>query len=597
MQEFQASTFSKYKLNSVSLKKPNIQEIKNLMSQNLSYGFWPSSITTDDLTNQSIGYSEVKLWGDHIYWLETRPLEKGRSVLVCFHQNTIKEILPNTLSVRTRAQEYGGSCYCVTANIIYFVNDQDQAIYSFQIDTQLIRRISPKGHYRYADLIFDYKHQQLISIREYYRDHHSEPISDIIAINVSDDSIKILVSGEDFYSNPQVSPCGQYLSYLSWNHPQMPWDGTYCSVASFNAEGDVASSQLVSGSITESIFQPQWSASGKLYFVSDRSDWWNIYCWDGREIQCMQPMKAEFATPQWVFGMSTFGFLNDHEIFCCYSKNGQWKLATINTMNHQMTPVNTDFCDINAIATSNNRAAFIASDASEPSRIMIYQDKQMTAITPAKQSLDNADIAKANPIIFPTENGENAYGFYYPPTNKQFDKTLRSNKDEKPPLIIMCHGGPTGACTTGFNIKIQYWTNRGFAVIDVNYHGSTGYGRQYRDSLKHFWGIKDVADVASAAQFAIDQSWADPQKIIIRGSSAGGFTVLAALTFTSRFSMGCSLYGIGDLEALTKDTHKFEARYLDSLVGTYPEMRSIYHQRSPINHIEKLNCPVIFFRD
>ena len=561
------------------------------MTQKIPYGFWPSTITSDYLTAQSVRYSELKLHADKIYWLENRPHEKGRSVLVCYENEAVYELLPSSFSVRTRAQEYGGSCYCLAENIIYFVNDQDQAVYQFNQDTQQSQQISPNGPYRYADLMIDDKHQQLIAVREHYHDKNTHPLSEIIAINLHDHSLTIVVTGDDFYSNPQVSPCGNYFSYLSWNHPQMPWDGSCCYLSHLDAKGNIVSTQLIAGSTTESIFQPQWSPSGQLYFVSDRNNWWNIYAWDDNKIHCIHQMNAEFATPQWVFGMSTYGFLDDTKIFCCYTQNGQWNLAIINTNTRQFTSIENNFCDISGVVTNNHQAAFIATTATETNRIFLYKEGKINAITHTKQNVKSADIAKVQPITFPTDNNETAYGFYYPPTN-----SLYSMDNKKPPLIILCHGGPTGACETGFNPKIQFWTSRGFAVIDVNYHGSTGYGKQYRDSLKNNWGIKDVADVCRAAEYAISQHWADPHNIIIRGSSAGGFTVLAALTFSDTFSLGCSLYGIGDLEALAKDTHKFEAHYLDQLIGPYPEAKNTYQQRSPIHHTEKLNCPVIFFQ-
>jgi dipeptidyl aminopeptidase/acylaminoacyl peptidase len=567
------------------------------MTQKIPYGFWPSTISSDYLTAQSVRYSEIKLHDDKIYWLETRPNEKGRSVLVCYENEQAHEVLPSSISVRTRAQEYGGSCYCLTENAIYFINDQNQAIYQLGMNSRLIQQISPDGPYRYADLIIDQQHQRLIAVREHNKNENTHAISEIIAINLQDNSPGILITGDDFYSNPQISPCGDYLSYLSWNHPQMPWDGSCCFIADINSQGKITSKKLIAGSTTESIFHPQWSTTGQLYFVSDHNNWWNIYSWDGDNIRCIHQMDAEFATPQWVFGMSTYGFLNDHEIFCCYTQKGQWNLAIIDSETQQFITIENNFCDISCIATHNNQAAFIANTATESNQIFIYHDKKIKAITTATQYL-TSDIAKAHSITFPTRDGEIAYGFYYPPTNSLYssENNAIDNTDKKPPLIVLCHGGPTGACETGFNLKIQFWTHRGFAVIDVNYRGSTGYGRQYRDALKNNWGIKDVADVCSAAEYAITQGWVDPQKTIIRGSSAGGFTVLAALTFADSFAIGCSLYGIGDLEALAKDTHKFEAHYLDNLVGAYPQMRHIYQERSPIYHIEKLNCPVIFFQ-
>jgi dipeptidyl aminopeptidase/acylaminoacyl peptidase len=562
------------------------------MTQNIPYGFWPSPITSEYLTAQSIRYSEVKYFQGKTWWIETRPNEKGRSVLVCCDQGNQYEPLDTSNNLRTRAQEYGGSCYCLTEDYIYFVNNKDQAIYAFNTSSNRQKCISPAGNFRYADLIIDKKHQRLIAVRETFTETSHFPVTDIIAINLNNLKIQTLVSGNDFYSNPQISPCSQFLSYLTWNHPQMPWDGSLCYFGKFNADGEIESARLIAGSNTESIFQPQWSPQGELFFVSDRNNWWNIYAWNGTDIRSIYKMNAEFATPQWVFGMSTYGFLNDHEIFCCYSQNGQWNLATIDLTSNKLAPIKTRFCDISSIVTGHNYAAFIASSATAANQVFEYKSGSITSLSETISTLDTNNISSAKAIEFPTSDGEKAYGFFYPPANSAF----KNDNTEKPPLIVFCHGGPTGSCETGLNLKIQFWTSRGFAVVDVNYRGSTGYGRQYRDALKKSWGVKDVIDVCSAANYLVQENRVSDKFTIIRGSSAGGFSVLAALTFSDQFSIGCSLYGIGDLEALAKDTHKFEAHYLDSLVGKYPEERKIYLQRSPIHHTEKLNCPVIFFQ-
>jgi len=563
------------------------------MTQNNSYGFWSSPITLDYLTAQSVRYSEVKIFQDNIYWIETRPNEKGRCVLVCQQANQQVELMDSSTSLRTRAQEYGGSCYCLSESHIYFVNNEDQAIYAFDRQRQQKRRLSPEGKYRFADLSLDPREKKLLAIRETLSDSHSGfAETDIISINLSDQSLTSLVSGNDFYSNPQISPCGKFLSYLTWNHPQMPWDGSFCYLGSLDADGNIETTKLIAGSTTESIFQPLWSPKGELFFVSDRNNWWNIYTWKDNEAYCIREMNAEFAMPQWIFGMSTYGFINENEIVCCYSQNGQWNLALIDLVSNEFKSISSEFCDISCIATGNNSAAFIAATATESSQILKLKGRRLQSITQASSQLDKAFISKATPVEFPTSDGEKAYGFFYPPANPKV--TVETNT--KPPLMVFCHGGPTAACETGLNLKVQFWTSRGFAVLDVNYRGSTGYGRKYRDALKKSWGVKDVIDLCSAAEHVINLHWVDPNLTIIRGSSAGGFTVLAALTFANRFSIGCSLYGIGDLEALAKDTHKFEAHYLDSLVGEYPAERDTYLQRSPIHHIQNLNCPVIFFQ-
>lgn len=562
-----------------------------------SYGHWPSPITANVLTQQSAKISEPQACGDDLFWLESRPLEKGRNALVQLSGNEVrKDVLAEPHSVRTRAHEYGGASYLVTAERLFCVLDADQRIYVIDRTTHLLNALSPVGNYRYADFCWDKKRERLICIRE---DHsvanHADSIyerSEIVAIDLSG-NVNILITGADFYSNPRLNSINDKLSYLCWNHPQMPWDETECHCAELNIAGDIIHNQLIAGGKTESIFQPQWSPDDTLYFVSDRNNWWNIYRHSEKGAEIICDMNAEFATPQWVFGMSTYGFLNAQQIFSCFSQNGHWHLGLIDIQQKKLTTIENDFKDIAGVHCHNQQVYFLAASASRSSALYKFQFHQIEAVLPTSHNLlSDEDISQPEAIEFTTSDGETAYGFYYAPKNKHV--TAPDNK--LPPLIVMCHGGPTGATETSFNIKIQFWTSRGFAVLDVNYRGSTGYGRQYRDRLKNNWGITDVIDVCSGAKYLIDRGAADKNKIAIRGSSAGGYTVLAALTFSDSFKAGASLYGIGDLEALAKDTHKFEARYLDSLVGEYPEQKNIYYARSPINHIKQLNCPVIFLQ-
>lgn len=561
------------------------------------YGNWPSPVTADMLTQQSTKLSEPQACGQDVFWLESRPAEQGRNALVHLSPTGLRaDILPSPHSVRTRVHEYGGAPYLVTPDIIFCVLDADQRIYTINRTTQELNALSPAGNYRYADFCWDQKRKRLVCIREDHSlaDHAAqiEERSEIIAIDLNG-HVNGLVSGADFYSNPRVNPAGDKLSYLSWNHPQMPWDGTECFCVTLTPEGAIANTQLIAGSKTESIFQPQWSPAGKLYFVSDRNNWWNIYRYTKQGVEIVCDFPADFATPQWVFGMSTFGFLNEHEIFCCFVQQGQWQLGLIDTQQKAILKIENTFKDISGVYAQDKRAYFLAASATHSTGLFRYSSGQIETINPAsKNTLTPDDISEPQAIEFPTSDGEMAYGFYYAPKNKH----IIAPENTLPPLIVMCHGGPTGATETSLNTKIQFWTSRGFAVLDVNYRGSTGYGRKYRDRLKNNWGVTDVIDVCSGANYLIEQGTVDKNKIAIRGSSAGGYTVLAALTFSNTFTAGASLYGIGDLEALAKDTHKFEARYLDSLVGDYPAEQEIYRARSPIHHIEQLKCPVIFLQ-
>ncbi len=578
------------------------------MLTSFPYGKWPSPITAEMLTQQSSKISEPQACGDDLLWIESRPAEKGRNALVQLCANGArKDVLAEPHSVRTRAYEYGGASYLVTPERIFCVLDTDQRIYMIDRATHLLAALSPIGNYRYADFCWDKKHQRLICVREdHTKANHAEKIdarSEIVALDLNGET-QVQVTGADFYSNPRLNLAGDKLSYLCWNHPQMPWDGTECYCADINLAGKITSTRLIAGSKNESIFQPQWSPTDELFFVSDRNNWWNIYrhtfnCAEGADadgsgnVECICDLPAEFATPQWVFGMSTYGFINGKEIFCCFSQNGQWNLGLIDITHKSLRKIPNEFKDIAGVRCHNQQAYFLAASATQSNALYRFHNGPIeAALLTNPSTLTSDDIAQPEAISFTTSDGEIAHGFYYAPKNK----TVTAPENTLPPLIVMCHGGPTGATETSLNIKIQFWTSRGFAVLDVNYRGSTGYGRQYRDRLKNNWGVTDVIDVCSGANYLIERGLVDKNKIAIRGSSAGGYTVLAALTFGDTFKAGASLYGIGDLEALAKDTHKFEARYLDSLVGEYPAQQEIYHARSPIHHIEQLNCPVIFLQ-
>lgn len=560
------------------------------------YGHWPSPVTPELLTAQGVRISDPQAVDDRLYWLETRPQEKGRNLLICEQAGERTELFAAPLSIRTRAQEYGGSSYLATDRFIFFVRDDDQRLYQYDITTRQTTPLTPEGAFRYADFCFSEPHQRLLAVRENYTEDSHNPCAEIIVIDLQNRQTEIFANGADFYSNPRISPDGKQLSYLRWFHPHMPWDTTECVLAQLDEQGNILGEEIIAGGNNESIFQPQWSPDNQLYFVSDRNNWWNIYRWNGENAEVICAMDAEFATPQWIFGMSTYGFLNTQEIFCCYSQQGFWQTGVIDLATGHLRKIPTEFRDISAIHCNDNCAWFLAASATQSSQLWYYNCHQITAVTKNITTLSQDYIAHANAIEFATRDGEIAYGFFYRPTNAQATLPSDFSSSSLPPLLVMCHGGPTGATETGLNLKIQFWTSRGFAVLDVNYRGSTGYGRQYRDRLKNNWGITDVIDACSGVDYLVAQGLVDKNKVAIRGSSAGGYTVLAALTFSNLFKAGASLYGIGDLEALAKDTHKFEAHYLDSLVGAYPQELATYHARSPIHHIEQLNCPVIFLQ-
>lgn len=579
------------------------------MTKTAPYGSWLSPISAATLTAQTVRISEPHFDGETIYWLESRPDEKGRNALVRLTADgQRRDLLSAPHSVRTRANEYGGGAYTVANGAVYMVLDADQRVYRLSANAITPEVISPEGNYRYADFCVDMHRQRLICVREDHTRENQEERSEIIALALNGlQQPEVLVTGADFYSNPRISPDGSKLSWLSWNHPQMPWDGTECYVADLDGNGKVTHKQLICGSDTESVFQPQWSPGDDLFFVSDRNNWWNLYRWNGEQIETLCEMDAEFAAPQWVFGMSTYGVLDpgnnigeDHEtdtglLLCCFSRNGQWQLASLDVSTKKLQVIECDLTDISAITCANGRALLLGASSTASAILYLYDVRtgQLSALAHSSNTeLAAQYLSRPEAINFKTSDGETAHGFYYAPRNPDY----LPPPEILPPLLVMCHGGPTSATDSSLNLKIQYWTSRGFAVLDVNYRGSTGYGREYRDRLKGNWGITDVIDACSGVDHLINERRIDAGKVAIRGSSAGGYTVLAALTFSNHFKAGASLYGIGNLESLAQDTHKFESRYLDQLIGKYPEQQALYKARSPINHIGQLDCPVIFFQ-
>ncbi len=570
------------------------------MTTTAPYGSWTSPVTADLLISQTVRLGEPRIDGDCIYWLESRPQEKGRNVLVRINsEGDRQDVLPHPVSIRTRAHEYGGASYWVHAGMIYFVVDDDQRIYRLDTHSEgaLPEAVTPEGPYRYADFCIDANRQRLLCVRE---DHSrtGEETNALVSVPLSGEgAIQVLVEGNDFYSNPRLSPDGQTLSWLTWNHPNMPWDETECRIATLTPGGEVSDARLIAGSGQESVFQPQWSPAGELYLVSDRSNWWNLYRWNGAELEAVVPMEAEFATPQWVFGMSTYDFLDAETLLCTFTRGGIWHLATVDLKSNTLEEIETPFTDFASIRCNRGTAVFVAASPSQFEQLITYKGEESgkgltTLAHSSSATIESGYLSRAQAVSYPVGDGEQAHGFYYPPTNRDY----RAPANSLPPLIVLCHGGPTGATSSALELKIQFWTSRGFAIFDINYRGSTGYGRRFRDRLKPNWGLTDVEDVCAGARYLVEKGLANPEQLAIKGGSAGGYTVLAALTFGETFKAGASHYGIGDLETLARDTHKFESRYLDNLVGPYPADRDTYLARSPIHRAERLNCPVIFFQ-
>ncbi len=565
------------------------------MSTVSPYGEWKSPITTNMLVAGSVRLGGIALDGECAYWLEGRPSEGGRNVLVCRGADgVIRDVTPAPYNVRTRAHEYGGGAFLVRGGCVWFVHFADQRIYQRDQETAP-RALTAAGSWRYADMILDSHRQRLICVRESQGEGGAEATNSLVAVGLDDGEVQVLADGHDFYASPCLSADGTKLAWITWDHPDMPWDATTLWLAEFDADGSTATPVPVAGGQGESVFQPAFRDDGVLFFVSDPGGWWNMHRRDGEDVRCVLSMEAEFGRPQWQFGMSTYGFDAGGTIICSYASEGFWHLASMDTEAGKLQSIDAPFTDIQAIAVDGDRALVIGGSTTRTAVVALV-DPRDGATEVLRESATRAFgeelVSVAQAITFPTGDGDRAHAFYYPPCNPDY----RGPDDERPPLIVIGHGGPTGATSATLGLGLQYWTSRGFAVLDVNYRGSTGFGRAYRELLVERWGIADVEDCINGARFLAESGRADGARLIIRGSSAGGYTTLAALTFHDDFSAGASYYGVSDLETLARDTHKFESRYLDSLIGAYPAQRDRYVARSPIHAVEQLSCPVIFFQ-
>lgn len=534
--------------------------------------------------------------GDTIYWVEGRSTEGGRNVLVRrTPDGRVTDLSAAPFDVRSRVHEYGGGAFLATADSVYFTNFDDQRVYRIASGHD-VQAISPPGPVRHADALLDDRHDRLILVAEDHEVQGLEPVNSLVALPLNGaEPPRTLARGADFYASPCLSPDGTRLAWLSWNHPGMPWDGTVLWTAEIQPDGAVGEPQRVAGGAAESIYQPSWSPDGVLYFVSDRSGWWNLYRTRHPEIECVLPMPAEFGRPQWVMRDPTYGFESTEQIVCCYVQHGVWHLARLDIGSGALRDYHVPYTEIRHLHVSKDRVFFQGGSPRDPLSVV-----QLELATGAYQVLarerrvdvDRGYLSEPRRLEFQTTHDRTAHGVFYPPANRDF----QGPPDERPPLLVLSHGGPTGATSTTLDLTVQYWTSRGIAVLDVDYSGSTGYGRPYRERLDGQWGVVDVDDCERGALSLVDESAVDGRRLLIRGGSAGGFTTLAALTFRRTFRAGASRYGVSDLEALARDTHKFESRYLDRLVGPYPAERARYRARSPLHASDRLSSPVIFLQ-
>ncbi|KAJ8526487.1 hypothetical protein K7X08_028964 [Anisodus acutangulus] len=590
--------------------------------QTQPYGSWKSPITADVVSGSTkrLGGFAVDSSG-HLYWLESRPIESGRAVIVKEPAKTGEDpidVTPKDFAVRTLAQEYGGGDFCISGDTLIFSNYKDQRLYkqsilSIVLDSAPLPLTPDYGGRSvcFADGVFDSRFNRYVTVREDQRESPINAITTIVSIDLSNNSAqepRLLVGGNDFYASPRIDPKGERIAWIEWGHPNMPWDRSELWVGYISGNGDVQKRICIAGgdpNLVESPTEPQWSSQGELYFVTDRkSGFWNIYKWveSSNEVLPVYSLDSEFTRPLWIFGMKSYDFLENHDkntlIACSYRENGKSYLGVLDVTQGKVSVLDIPFTDINNITSGVHSLYVEGASAVHPSSIAkVTLDDQRTKVIDFKimwssssiSEMYNSYYSRPELIKFPTDvPGQSAYAYFYPPTNPD----CQASHGEKPPLLLRSHGGPTAEARGGLNLSVQYWTSRGWAYVDVNYGGSTGYGREYRERLLGSWGIVDVNDCCNCAKFLVDSGRVDGERLCITGSSAGGYTTLAALAFKDVFKAGASLYGIGDLQLLRAESHKFESHYTDNLVGD----DKAYFERSPINFVNRFSCPIILFQ-
>ena len=556
------------------------------------YGGWASPISAASLAKGAIGVSEPRAESGRLFWLENRPDEGGRMVAMTDEGGETRQITPEGFNVRTRVHEYGGAAYAVIGNVLYFANFTDQRLYAQTFGVDPVP-LTPKGC-RYADCVAA-PAGGLICVREDHTDPADVKNAIVMLSGEVGDAGRVLFEGSDFVAYPRVSPDGRRLAWMAWDHPNMPWDDTTVYVADLGSEG-LSNVQAVAGGKGESAMEPKWGPDEALYFMSDRTGFWNLYVRRGGTTSAILRRDAEFAGPLWVLGQSNYVLLEDGRIVASYAGAGRDHLAVIDAKSGQVREIDLPFKVLGALHRLEETTIVALAGSGQQTGALITVDVETGAHAvvrrPSPAAIAPRYVSEAEAIRFPSAGGREVHALYYPPVNGDF----AAPAGEKPPLIVQVHGGPTGQASPAFNLANQFWTTRGFAIVDVDYSGSAGYGRAYRQRLNGQWGIADVEDVIAAVKFLAGQGRVDPERVAIHGGSAGGFTVLAALSQSDVFGAGASFYGVADLGALARDTHKFESRYLDNLIGPYPADKATYDARSPLNHLEGFKNPLIIFQ-
>jgi len=560
------------------------------------YGSWTSPITVDLLVGATVGLSYPDVSADGVYWLEGRPHEAGRVALV-FRPNggEAVDVVPESFNVRTRVHEYGGGAWWRHGEVVFASSFDDGRIYRFDTPGAEPLPITPEppepSSLRYADGVVTPDGRVVVCVRE--RHEGGEVLNELVTFPADgSEEPRLLASGHDFYASPRLDPSGTRLAWITWDHPRMPFDGTELHVATFGQDGTLADERTVAGGETESVVDPQWSPEGDLLFVSDRTGWWNLYSLRGDHMRPLAPTEGEFSEPWWVFARERYAFLPDGRIACVVTRAARDSLELLDLATGRLEPVDLPYSVYAGLRGEGDRLVAVAGSSTEPLAIIGYDvatgDLEQIAQSSSAE-VDDAYVSRARAIEFPSAGGATGHAFFYPPRNPDYEAA----PGEKPPLVVSVHGGPTAHSDDALDLEIQYLTSRGIAVVDVNYGGSTGYGRAYRDRLLGQWGIVDLEDCVAAARYLADQGEVDGARMLIEGGSAGGYTTLLAQATCDAFAAGISYFGVADLELLFTDTHKFELHYDHSLVGPYPESKETWQERSPINHAEDISAPLL----
>ncbi len=559
------------------------------------FGFWDSPLAAHSVAAASVRFADLRWDGNDLYWREGRRSEGGRAVIRrCGADGSIATLTPDGCNVRTLVHEYGGQSFAVADGLIVFSNLADQQLYR-QKDLQPPVPVTAPGAMRYADGVIDTPRKRLICVRE---DHGKPdmPVNALVSVDLERDAYgEVLFGDSDFVAAPALSPRGDQLAWISWNHPNMAFQKTTLWLADLDSTGRIAGMRAIADNPSESILEPRWSPDGILHFVSDRTGWWNLHRWTGNAAEAVAPLRAEFSAPLWFLGLHCYGFAADGTILAAVNVDGIWSLRRLPPGAAEWTVESERWVDLAQIGVSGSHAAFLGATPDGEQEIVQFDPVSgatHTVTTAGPTVLEPEYISRAEPIAFESENGATAHGFYYAPANPYFT----GPPGEKPPLIVMAHGGPHYATSMKFDSVVQFYTTRGFAVLDVNYAGSNGFGRAYRDRLWKRWGMADVQDCEAGARALVRHGLADGNRLIIRGESAGGYIVLRALTESDAFRAGSSHYGPADLERLLLESHKLEASYPLNLIGPWPEDAALYRARSPLHNAEKIKAALIIFQ-